>query len=77
LGTKKSSSMTVDGVKAARVDADITIGDTTRGVRGDSVTIVAVDTKPVTIFLGATAIGDTASAATLNNVIAALKVSKK
>ena len=77
LGTKKTSSMTVDGVKAARVDADITIGDTTRGVRGDSVTIVAVDTKPVTIFLGATAIGDTASAATLNNVIAALKVSKK
>ena len=65
LGTKKTSSMTVDGVKAARVDADITIGDTTRGVKGDSVTIIAVDTKPVTIFLGATAIGDTASAATL------------
>ena len=77
LGTKKKSSTTVDGVKAARVDADITIGDTTRGVKGDSVTIIAVDTKPVTIFLGATAIGDTASLTALNNVIAALKVSKK
>ncbi|OBK11531.1 hypothetical protein [Mycobacterium asiaticum] len=77
LGPKKTSSLTVDGVKAARVDADITIADTTRGVKGDSVTIVAVDTKPVTIFLGAVAIGDAASATTLNNVVGALKVSKK
>ncbi|OBJ89126.1 hypothetical protein [Mycobacterium asiaticum] len=77
LGPKKTSSLTIDGVKAARVDAEITIADTTRGVKGDSVTIVAVDTKPVTIFLGAVAIGDAASAATLNNVVGALKVSKK
>jgi hypothetical protein len=77
LGPKKTSSMTVDGVKAARVDADVTIADTTRGVKGDTVTIIAVDTKPVTIFLGATAIGDTASAAIVDKVIATLKVSKK
>lgn len=77
LGTKKTSSITVDGVKAARVDADIAIGDTTRGVKGDTVTIIAVDTKPVTIFLGAVAIGDTASAGIVSNVIAGLKVSKK
>ncbi|OBJ76867.1 hypothetical protein A5656_18895 [Mycobacterium gordonae] len=77
LGPKKTSSMTVDGVKAARVDADVTIADTTRGVKGDTVTIIAVDTKPVTIFLGATAIGDKASAAIVDKVIASLKVSKK
>lgn len=77
LGPKKTSSMTVDGVKAARVDADITIADTTRGVKGDTVTIIAVDTKPVTIFLGATAIGDKSSAAIVDKVIASLKVSKK
>ena len=32
------------------VDADITIADTARNVKGDSVTIIAVDTKPVTIY---------------------------
>jgi hypothetical protein len=77
LGPKKTSSLTVDGIKAARVDADVTIADTTRGVKGDTVTIIAVDTKPVTIFLGATAIGDKASAAIVDKVIASLKVSKK
>jgi hypothetical protein len=76
LGPTKTSSITVDGTKAARVDADVTIADTTRNVKGDSVTIIAIDTKPVTIFLGTTPIGDAASAATLNQVIAALKVTK-
>jgi len=76
LGAKQPSSATVDGVKAARVDADITIGDTARGVKGDSVTIIAVDTKPVTIFLGASPIGDAASRTTIDKVIAALKVTK-
>lgn len=76
LGQPKRSSITVDGVKAARVDADVTIADPSRGVKGDSVTVVAVDSKPVTIFLGATPIGDAADAATINRVIAALKVSK-
>ena len=51
LGSIKTSSITVDGTKAARADADITIGDPTRNVKGDSVTIVAVDTKPVTVFV--------------------------
>jgi hypothetical protein len=76
LGPTKTSSITVDGVKAARVDADITIADTSRNVKGDSVVIIAVDTKPVTIFMGATPIGDAASAAIIAKVIAALKVSK-
>jgi hypothetical protein len=76
LGPTKTSSITVDGVKAARVDGDVTIADTTRNVKGDSVTIIAVATKPVTIFLGATPIGDAGSAATINKVIAALKVTK-
>jgi len=74
LGPTKTSSTTVDGVKAARVDADVTIADPSRNVKGDSVTIIAVDTKPVTIFLGATPIGDADSAATISNVIAALTV---
>jgi hypothetical protein len=76
LGPTKTSSITVDGIKAARVDADVTIGDPSRNVKGDSLTIVAVDTKPVTIFMGATPIGDADSAATINQVIAALKVAK-
>jgi hypothetical protein len=76
LGPTKTSSITVDGIKAARVDADVTIGDPSRNVKGDSLTIVAVDTKPVTIFMGATPIGDADSAATINQVIAALKVTK-
>jgi hypothetical protein len=76
LGPTKTSSITVDGTKAARVDADVTIADPARNVKGDSVTVIAVDTKPVAIFLGATPIGDAASAATLNHVISALKVSK-
>jgi len=76
LGPTKTSSITVDGTKAARVDADVTIADRSRNVKGDSVTVIAVDTKPVAIFLGATPIGDAASAATLNQVISALKVSK-
>lgn len=74
LGPTKKSSITVDGVKAARVDADVTIADTSRNVKGDSVTIIAVDTKPVTIFLAATPIGDAGSAATIDRVIGALKV---
>ncbi len=76
LGPSKTSSLTVDGTKAARVDADITIADPARNVKGDSVTIVAVDTKPVTIFLGATPIGDAGSAGIISKVIAALKVKK-
>ena len=76
LGPMKTSSITVDGIKAARVDADVTIADPSRGVKGDSVIIIAVDTKPVTIFMGATPIGDAASAAIINRVIAALKVAK-
>ncbi|MBW0018801.1 MAG: hypothetical protein JO236_14820 [Mycobacterium sp.] len=76
LGPVKTSSITVDGIKAARVDADVSIADTTKGVKGDTVVIIAVDTKPVTIFMGATPIGDTASAGIINQVIAALKVAK-
>jgi hypothetical protein len=76
LGPTKSSSLTVDGIKAARVDADVTIADPARSVKGDSLSIVAVDTKPVTIFLGATPIGDAASAGTINQIIASLKIAK-
>jgi hypothetical protein len=76
LGPTKKSSITVDGVKAARVDADITIADTARNVKGDSVVIIAVDTKPVTIFLGATPIGDAGSAGIINGAIGALRVKK-
>jgi hypothetical protein len=76
LGPTKPSSLTVDGVKAARVDADVTIADPARNVKGDSLAIVAVDTKPVTIFLGATPIGDAASAGTINQIIGSLKVAK-
>jgi hypothetical protein len=76
LGPAKTSSITVDGVKAARVDADITIADPARNVKGDSVVIIAVDTKPVTIFMGATPIGDAGSAGVMNGIIGALKVKK-
>jgi len=76
LGPTKTSSITVDGVKAARVDADIAIADPARNVKGDSVVIIAVNTKPVTIFLGATPIGDAGSAAIISKVVGALKVSK-
>ncbi|HTX96268.1 MAG TPA: hypothetical protein VME67_16225 [Mycobacterium sp.] len=76
LGPTKTSSITVDGTKAARVDADVTIADATRNVKGDSVTVIAVDTKPVTVFIGSTPIGDPRSAATISQVIAALKVAK-
>ncbi|ORB74313.1 hypothetical protein [Mycobacterium scrofulaceum] len=76
LGPAKTSSITVDGTKAARVDADVTIADPTRNVKGDSVTVIAVDTKPVTVFIGSTPIGDTASADIIGRIIAALKVSK-
>jgi hypothetical protein len=76
LGPAKTSSITVDGTKAARADADITIGDPTRNVKGDSVSIIAIDTKPVTVFMGTTPIGDAASAAIIGRIIAALKVSK-
>lgn len=74
LGPIKTSSITVDGTQAARVDADITIADTTRNVKGDSVIIVAVKTKPVTFFYGATPIGDAGSRATIEGIIAALHV---
>jgi hypothetical protein len=76
LGPTKTSSITVDGVKAARVDADVTIADTSRNVKGDSLVIIAVATKPVTVFLGATPIGDAGSAAIIGKVVAALKVRK-
>ncbi|WP_406814421.1 hypothetical protein [Mycobacterium sp. M23085] len=76
LGPTKSSSITVDGTKAVRVDADVTIADPSRNVKGDSVTIIAVDTKPVTVFIGSTPIGDAASAALVGKIISALKVSK-
>lgn len=76
LGPVKSSSITVDGTKAARADADITIGDPSRNVKGDSVTVITVDTKPVTAFIGSTPIGDAASAAIISKIIAALKVNK-
>lgn len=76
LGQTKTTSTTVDGVKAARVEADVTIADTSRNVKGDTLIIIAVDTKPVTIFLGASPIGDAASAGIISQVIAGLKVAK-
>ncbi|OBF05909.1 hypothetical protein [Mycobacterium sp. 852002-10029_SCH5224772] len=76
LGPVKTSSITVDGTKAVRADADVTIADPTRNVKGDSVSIIAVDTKPVTVFIGSTPIGDTASADIVGKIIAALKVAK-
>ena len=76
LGPAKTSSITVDETKAARVDADVTIGDRTRNVKGDSVTVIAVDTKPVTVFIGSTPIGDAASADIIGRIIDALKVNK-
>lgn len=76
LGPTKSSSITVDGTKAVRVDGDVTIADPARNVKGDSVTVIAVDTKPVTVFIGSTPIGDTASAGLVGKIIAALKVAK-
>lgn len=76
LGPVKTSSITVDGTKAVRADADVTIADPTRNVKGDSVSIIAVDTKPVTVFIGSTPIGDTASADLVGKIIAALKVAK-
>jgi hypothetical protein len=76
LGPTKPSSLTVDGIKAARVDADVTIADPARNVKGDSLAIIAVDTKPVTIFMGATPIGDAASAGLINQIIGSLKVAK-
>jgi hypothetical protein len=76
LGPLKTSSTTVDGIKAARVDADVTIADPARGVKGDSVVIIAVDTKPVTIFMGSSPIGDAASAAIINRIVGTLKVAK-
>ncbi|OBG72529.1 hypothetical protein A5700_09090 [Mycobacterium sp. E1214] len=76
LGPVKTSSITVDGTKATRADADITIADPSRNVKGDSVTVIAVDTKPVTVFMCSTPIGDAASAAVVGGIIAALKVSK-
>jgi hypothetical protein len=74
LGPTHTSSTTVDGIEAARVDADVTIGDTSRNVKGDSVTIIAVKTKPVTFFLGASPIGDADARATIDKVIGALKI---
>ena len=77
LGPTKTSSITVDGVKAARVDADVTVEpDPSRNVKGDSLTVIAVDTKPVSVFVGTIPIGDAGAADTLNKVISALKVEK-
>jgi hypothetical protein len=76
LGPIKTSTTTVDGTEAARADADITISDSSRNVPGDSVTIIAVNTKPVTVFFGASPIGDSGSRATIDAVIAALKVNQ-
>ena len=76
LGPIKTSTTTVDGTEAARADADITISDPSRHVAGDSVTIIAVKTKPVTIFFGASPIGDAANRATIDAVIAALQVNQ-
>ncbi|MBS4729246.1 hypothetical protein MSM1_13160 [Mycobacterium sp. SM1] len=76
LGPTKTSSVSVDNTPAARVDADITIADASRNVKGDSVTIIVVKTKPVTFFLGATPIGDADARATIDAVIAALRVAK-
>lgn len=76
LGPTKTSSITVDGTEAARVDADITLADTSRGVKGDSVVIIVVNTKPATFFYGATPIGDADSRGIIEQVIAALKVTK-
>ncbi len=75
LGPTKTSTLTVGGTDAARVDADITIGDTSRNVPGDSVTIIAVKTKPVTVFFAASPIGDAGDRAPIDAVIAALTVS--
>lgn len=74
LGPTKTSSIKVSGIDAARVDADISIADPARGVKGDSVVIIVVKTKPATFFFGASPIGDAADRATIDQVIGALTV---
>ncbi len=76
LGPTKSSSITVDGIKAARVDADVTIGDTSRNVKGDSVVVITVQTNPVTFFFATSPIDDAGSRATVEAIISALKVNQ-
>ncbi|OBJ67888.1 hypothetical protein [Mycobacterium sp. 1274756.6] len=75
LGTPKKSAIKVDGVDAERVEAEVTIGDTTRGVSGDHVVVITVKTDPVTFFLATTPIGDTESQDQVQKIIDALKVS--
>lgn len=76
LNTPKTSKVTVDGVDAARVDADVTIGDATRGLPGDVVTVIAVKTEPVTFFLATHPIGDAASQSAVDAIIAGLTVER-
>ncbi|MGH3959972.1 hypothetical protein [Mycobacterium sp.] len=77
LGPTKTSSIMVDGTQAARVDADITIADTSQNVKGDSVVIIVVKTKPAAFFYGATPIGDADARGTIERVISALTVTNR
>lgn len=76
LGTPKTSSIKVDGVEAARVDAEVTLGDTSRGIPGDALVVITVKTDPVTFFLSTSPIGDAESQAAVEAIIAALKVKR-
>ncbi|MGV0633242.1 hypothetical protein ABQE69_00800 [Mycolicibacillus trivialis] len=75
LGTPTKSAIKVDGVEAERVEAEVTIADTTRGIPGDNLVIITVKTDPVTFFVATTPIGDSDSHDQVQKIIDALKVS--
>lgn len=62
LGNVTTAATTVDGTPAVRATGNVTVAGRPE-VAGDSITVIAVQTKPVTYFFGAVPIGDTASQA--------------
>jgi hypothetical protein len=68
--------LTVDGVSAVQITADIRVSKAGVTVQGDHLTVIVIDSVPQTYFLADTPIGDSALAQVVKDVVSKLKVSK-
>lgn len=75
-GLTEPEAVVVDGVTAARVTARILVQKDGLDIRGDTVTVVVIDSAPQAYFMSDTPIGDEARAAVAQQIFDQLKVAR-
>lgn len=72
--TISTESGRISGVATSKIDVAVNVTYSNPRVTGDDIVVIVVDTRPSTVFLGISPIGDTASRDVVQAAAAALRV---